>query len=365
MCVCVCVCVRVCVRASVCMRVCVCVPLCVCVRPRVRVRVSYSPQMAAEDGLDVSRPPDLHTSTPKKSPGGGGRRDPYKCILLGEPTVGKTSLAQRIARDTFTPTHTPATPNGPDSVAVGKTSLAQRIARDTFTPTHPPATTTQGPDSVAVGKTSLAQRIARDTFTPTHPATTHGPDSVLRRVLLPSGRMVGLEVWDTAGQERYHSLTHSYYRGARAALLLYDADRRHSVGQLLKDIGFCLGKGKAKAKGVDPSSSLLPLLSEVLVFLVAAKSDLGSEFALTEAEVESLSRTSEGVPIAGHFLLSSKTGDNVESAVRRVAEELVKADARRQPCEESNERQPTIRLGPVETLDVISDKKSWTEGCSC
>lgn len=33
---------------------------------------------------------------------------------------------------------------------------------------------------------------------------------------------VKLEIWDTAGQEKYHSVCHLYYRGAHAALLVYD-----------------------------------------------------------------------------------------------------------------------------------------------
>lgn len=33
---------------------------------------------------------------------------------------------------------------------------------------------------------------------------------------------VKLEIWDTAGQERYHSLAPMYYRGAAAAIIVYD-----------------------------------------------------------------------------------------------------------------------------------------------
>ena len=33
---------------------------------------------------------------------------------------------------------------------------------------------------------------------------------------------VKFEIWDTAGQERYHSLAPMYYRGAQAAMVIFD-----------------------------------------------------------------------------------------------------------------------------------------------
>jgi len=33
---------------------------------------------------------------------------------------------------------------------------------------------------------------------------------------------VKLDIWDTAGQERYHSLAPMYYRGAAAAIVVFD-----------------------------------------------------------------------------------------------------------------------------------------------
>ena len=33
---------------------------------------------------------------------------------------------------------------------------------------------------------------------------------------------VKFDIWDTAGQERYHSLAPMYYRGAQAAVVVYD-----------------------------------------------------------------------------------------------------------------------------------------------
>uniref|UniRef100_A0A914NZH3 Uncharacterized protein n=1 Tax=Meloidogyne incognita TaxID=6306 RepID=A0A914NZH3_MELIC len=33
---------------------------------------------------------------------------------------------------------------------------------------------------------------------------------------------VKFEIWDTVGQKRYHSLAQMYYRGAQAAIVVYD-----------------------------------------------------------------------------------------------------------------------------------------------
>ena len=40
---------------------------------------------------------------------------------------------------------------------------------------------------------------------------------------------VKFEIWDTAGQERYHSLAPMYYRGAQAAIVVYDITNEVSI----------------------------------------------------------------------------------------------------------------------------------------
>lgn len=42
------------------------------------------------------------------------------------------------------------------------------------------------------------------------------------QILSLSEATVKFDIWDTAGQERYHSLAPMYYRGAAAALVVYD-----------------------------------------------------------------------------------------------------------------------------------------------
>ncbi|XP_037857257.2 ras-related protein Rab-17 isoform X3 [Chlorocebus sabaeus] len=78
-----------------------------------------------------------------------------------------------------------------------------------------------------------------------------------------------LEIWDTAGQEKYHSVCHLYFRGANAALLVYDITRKDSflkAQQWLKDL----------EKELHPE--------EVLVMLVGNKTDLSEEREVTFQE---------------------------------------------------------------------------------
>lgn len=44
--------------------------------------------------------------------------------------------------------------------------------------------------------------------------------------------VVKFEIWDTAGQERYHSLAPMYYRGAQAAIVMYDITNQVSRSML-------------------------------------------------------------------------------------------------------------------------------------
>lgn len=43
-----------------------------------------------------------------------------------------------------------------------------------------------------------------------------------KKLTLPSGQEVNLQLWDTAGQERFQSLCTSFYRGADCCIVVYD-----------------------------------------------------------------------------------------------------------------------------------------------
>ncbi|XP_078119213.1 ras-related protein Rab-17-like [Sander vitreus] len=79
--------------------------------------------------------------------------------------------------------------------------------------------------SSGVGKSSLALRFGKDEFKTTSPTVGC---AYLTRVVHLSDVTLRFEIWDTAGQEKYHSVTPLYYRGAHAALLVYDISKRET-----------------------------------------------------------------------------------------------------------------------------------------
>ena len=92
------------------------------------------------------------------------------------------------------------------------------------------------------------------------------------------------------------------------------------------------------------------------MFLVGTKIDLGKDFAFTENEIQSLSRK-EGVPIECQFLLSSKTGENVDDTVKKLAEVLSREN-NGQRCEESMNR-----VGKKIQVQGTSKKSSQMWSC--
>lgn len=62
------------------------------------------------------------------------------------------------------------------------------------------------------------------------------PAAFLTQTVNLDDTTVKFEIWDTAGQERYHSLAPMYYRGAQAAIVVFD------ITNMVRSVTcFCLG----------------------------------------------------------------------------------------------------------------------------
>ncbi|KAI9476610.1 ras family-domain-containing protein [Zychaea mexicana] len=84
----------------------------------------------------------------------------------------------------------------------------------------------------SVGKSSLLLRFTDDTFLPQDEVSaTIGVDFKVSMTNV-EGKTYKLTIWDTAGQERFRTLTSSYYRGAQGVILVYDVSSRDSFEAL-------------------------------------------------------------------------------------------------------------------------------------
>ncbi|XP_033473944.1 ras-related protein Rab-17-like [Epinephelus lanceolatus] len=151
--------------------------------------------------------------------------------------------------------------------------------------------------SSGVGKSSLAMRFGKDEFRSTSPTVGC---AYLTQVVPLSDVTLRFEIWDTAGQEKYHSVTPLYYRGAQAALLVYDISKRETFIRAqvwLKEL----------EKQYTPGSTV--------IWLVGNKGDLEQDRQISVQEGQSLADD------RGLFFTetSALTGDQISQLLKAVA----------------------------------------------
>ncbi|XP_077128449.1 ras-related protein Rab-17 isoform X1 [Ranitomeya variabilis] len=124
-----------------------------------------------------------------------------------------------------------------------------------------------------------------------------------QRVYL-QGKALDLEIWDTAGQERYHSVCHLYYRGASAALLVYDISSKETFtrAQLwLQELQKYVCSG------------------EMVIALVGNKSDLQDDRKVSAEDAKAFAEQKRLL----FMETSAKTGHGVKEVFQAVASELL------------------------------------------
>merc|ERR1712217_756633 len=151
----------------------------------------------------------------------------------------------------------------------------------------------------SVGKTCLVVRFAKGEF-PETAKPTIGAAFVAQTVTTESAH-VKLEIWDTAGQERYKSLAPMYYRGAAAAVIVYDITSKESFDA-------------AKSWVVELQST------DTLIALAGNKSDLDATRVI---ERETARAYAESMGIL-YMETSAKSGQNVNELFHEIAVRLPK-----------------------------------------
>ncbi len=159
-----------------------------------------------------------------------------------------------------------------------------------------------------VGKSSLVNRFVKNHFN-AEQVTTVGAAFLQSPVPLDDAPddKIQFGIWDTAGSERYRALAPMYYRGAEAAIVVYDMTSFESF------------EG-AKSWVHDLKVYGQP---NVVIALAANKCDLEQYRAVTTQEGQAYARENEML----YFETSAKTSHNVRRMFVDLAQCVPRKDA--------------------------------------
>jgi small GTP-binding protein len=160
----------------------------------------------------------------------------------------------------------------------------------------------------AVGKSSLVLRFVKGQFLDFQESTIGA--AFLTQTVCLNDTTVKFEIWDTAGQERYHSLAPMYYRGAQAAIVVYDITSYDSFDRAKKWVKELQRQGSAN----------------IVIALAGNKVDLASKRTV---EIEESQAYSEENGIL-FMETSAKTAANVNELFVAIAKKLPKNPVRPQ-----------------------------------
>lgn len=161
---------------------------------------------------------------------------------------------------------------------------------------------------MGTGKTSLVLRFVKGQFFDFQESTIGA--AFFTQVLSLNEVTIKFDIWDTAGQERYHSLAPMYYRGAAAAVVVYDITSMDSFERAKKWVQELQRQG-------NPN---------LIMFLVANKVDLEEKRKVKNEEGE-LYAQENGLS----FLeTSAKGAHNVNELFYEIAKRLAEANPSRQ-----------------------------------
>eukprot|EP00455_Lapot_gusevi_P015971 TRINITY_DN1814_c0_g1_i6.p1 TRINITY_DN1814_c0_g1~~TRINITY_DN1814_c0_g1_i6.p1 ORF type:complete len:429 (+),score=44.51 TRINITY_DN1814_c0_g1_i6:82-1368(+) len=186
------------------------------------------------------------------------------------------------------------------------------------------------------GKSSLMSRFTDDEYNP-NPVFTIGVDFKTVTTII-DGNIIKLRVWDTAGQERFRSVSMHYFRGADAAILVYDTTSLESFEQL-----------DSWLSEVDGANS-----TPVQKMVVGTKTDLASNRQVTVAVAEKYAKS-----IGAQFVeTSAKDSRYVDAAFLRLARELVQKRIKENPALKKN-----TSSNPAVNLQSMSSPSNRTGCC--
>lgn len=85
----------------------------------------------------------------------------------------------------------------------------------------------------SVGKTSLIRRYVQHTFTHDY-ITTIGSNFLIKKIQLKEGISMTMQLWDISGQDTFRTIRKQYYLYARGGIMVFDLTRASTLQELEK-----------------------------------------------------------------------------------------------------------------------------------
>jgi len=155
--------------------------------------------------------------------------------------------------------------------------------------------------SSAVGKSCVMSRFVDNVFIDTQESTI-GAAFLTKTLELEKG-VIRMELWDTAGQERYRALAPMYYRGAAAAVIMYDITDEYSYESAKRWM-----------------NELESRCDNIIMVLVGNKIDLEPRREVNAGVAKQYAKNHDAL----YFETSAKTGVGIEEVFQTIAEMIPK-----------------------------------------
>ncbi|XP_071943654.1 ras-related protein Rab-5B-like [Antedon mediterranea] len=206
----------------------------------------------------------------------------------------------------------------------------------------------------AVGKTSLVLQFVKGNFSNEPQEATIGVAFQSKIVCLQDST-VKFEIWDTAGSARYQGLAPMYYRGADAAIVVFDITNEDSFTKAKTWI--CTLQTQVK--------------KSIILALAGNKSDLKYHKSVDRQKIQEFVEENDLV----FMETSAKSGNNVTNMFLSIATKLVAQEKEKKALEDqasssghnttSTTNTTTSAAVAADTLVDDNEVDGMSDGCCC